>query len=306
MKAATRVTLALGDGTPVNPAYRVLQHAISEALEGISASPPITDEAIHDARKALKKARAALRLLRDGMSKTVYRRQNAGLRDAGRFLSPFRDARSLIDAFDALHERYADPLQGFDLAPLQKLLHANLVKARRHFSHTPAEQENCIRLLRECIALLKEKDVASIDFDAIDTGLRHIYRKGCKARAEARATQTPETLHEWRKQVKYLLNAVEGLHPLAKGATAKTLKWADHLADSLGDDHDLAMLSRETARGVYAPVEADLVKALDALIDRRRATLQKRAFGLGKKLYGKKPRQFSKSIPPYLAPSVDP
>ncbi|MEO6824826.1 MAG: hypothetical protein ABI167_08920, partial [Nitrosospira sp.] len=91
-----------------------------------------------------------------------------------------------------------------------------------------------------------------------------------------------------------------------KGATGKTLKRADHLADSLGDDHDLAMLSRETARGVYAPVDADLIKALDALIDRRRAKLQKRAFGLGKKLYGKKPRQFEKSIPPYLAPSIHP
>ena len=104
--------------------------------------------------------------------------------------------------------------------------------------------------------------------------------------------------------MKYLLNAVEGLHPSAKGDAAKTLKWTDVLADSLGDDHDLAMLSQETARGSYAPIDADLIKKLHALIDRRRAKLQKRAFSLGKKLYGKKPKQFAKSILAHVSPSA--
>lgn len=297
-------TAALRDDTPVNPAYKTLQTAIGEALKLVDTSQPISDEAIHDARKALKKARAALRLLQDGMSKTTYQVENSGLRDAGRFLSPFRDAKSLIDAFDSLHDRYGDKLQGFELAPLQKILHANLTKARRHFSHTPTERENCIRLLRDCIALAKKEGFSFIDSEAIHTGLRGIYQKGCKARAKAKTARTSEALHEWRKQVKYLLNAVEGLHPSAKGGAAKTLKWTDALADSLGDDHDLAMLSQETARGSYAPVDADLIKKLHALIDRRRAKLQKRAFSLGKKLYGKKPKQFAKSILAYVSPSV--
>jgi CHAD domain-containing protein len=283
-------------GTPANPARRSLQTAIGEALKQVNAPRPISDEAIHDARKALKKARAALRLLQGGMSKAAFQRENSGLRDAGRFLSPFRDAKSLIDAFDSLQDRYGDELQDAEFAPLQKILHANLTKARRHFLRTPTELENCIRLLKDCIALTKKEDFLSINPDTINTGLRRIYRKGSKARAEAETARTPEALHEWRKQVKYLLNAIDALHLSQKGEVAKILKWTDHLADCLGNDHDLAMLSQETARGAYVPVNADVIKTLHALIDRRRAKLQKRAFGLGKKLYDKKPKRYARNM----------
>lgn len=289
--------------TPMNPACKLLQLAIGEAIKQINAPSPISDEAIHDARKALKKARAALRLLQDGMNKTTYRLENSRLRDAGRFLSPFRDAKSLIDAFDSLHERYKDELQGFELGPLVKILHANLTKARRHFSRTPTELEKCIRLLRGSLAMSKKEDVASINSEAIDTGLRDIFLKGCKASAEADTARTPEALHEWRKQVKYLLNAVEGLHPSTKEDVAHILKWSEDLADSLGDDHDLTMLSQETARGAYAPVDADMIKTLHALIERRRAKLQKRAFSIGKKLYDKKPKQFARSVLACISPA---
>ncbi|SCY63379.1 CHAD domain-containing protein [Nitrosospira sp. Nl5] len=292
MRRTARTVAADTVGTPVNPAYTLLHTGIDEAMKQVSVPQPIPDEAIHDARKALKKARAALRLLQDGMSKATYQLENSELRDAGRFLSPFRDAKSLIDAFDALHDRYRDRLQDTELAPLRKILHANLTKARRHFSRTPIELENYIRLLRGCIARAARKDFGSINSKAVTTGLRRIYRKGCNARAEAKAVRTPEAFHEWRKQVKYLLNATDALHLSRKGNASKRLKWTDHLADCLGYDHDLAMLSQETARGAYAPVDADVIKALHALIARRRAKLQKRAFGLGEKVYDRKPGKF--------------
>jgi CHAD domain-containing protein len=276
----------------VNPAYTLLRTGIDEAMKQVSVPQPVPDEAIHDARKALKRARAALRLLQDGMSKATYQLENLELRDAGRLLSPFRDAKSLIDAFNALHDRYRDKLQDTELASLRKILHTNLIKARRHFSRAPTELENYIRLLRGCTARAAKEDFASINSKAINTGLGRIYRKGCNARAEAEAVRTPEAFHEWRKQVKYLLNATDALHLSRKGHAAKHLKWTDHLADCLGYDHDLAMLSQETARGAYALVDADVIKALHALIARRRAKLQKRAFGLGEKLYDKKPRKF--------------
>jgi hypothetical protein len=180
MKPITETTTR--SNMPANPACTVLQQAIGEALEEVSLPAPVSDEAIHEARKALKKARAALRLLQDGMSKTTYQLENSRLRDAGRFLSPFRDAKSLIAAFDSLRDRYGDELQGFELDPLRKILHANLTNARRHFAHTPTEQENCVRLLKHCAALAEKEGFASIDSEVINAGLRGIYRKGGKAR----------------------------------------------------------------------------------------------------------------------------
>jgi CHAD domain-containing protein len=54
----------------------------------------VSDTDIHEARKAVKRARAALRLMRDALPQAAYRRENAALRDASRPLSSVRDARS--------------------------------------------------------------------------------------------------------------------------------------------------------------------------------------------------------------------
>jgi CHAD domain-containing protein len=128
---------------PPNPAASLLRAAAGEALKQLTAVRPIPDEAIHEARKSLKRARAALRLLRDGMTDAAYRRENARLRDAGHLLTPLRDAKSLIDALDSLQKRYARKLPDSGLAPLNKILHANLAKAHRHFhpgaTHQSAE-----------------------------------------------------------------------------------------------------------------------------------------------------------------------
>src|SRR5689334_2583821 len=57
--------------------------------------PGLDDEAVHDARKKLKSARAGLRLLRP-LDEPLYRRENERLRDAGRRLSAVRDGKVLL------------------------------------------------------------------------------------------------------------------------------------------------------------------------------------------------------------------
>ena len=54
------------------------------------------DDAIHEARKDLKKARAALRMTRGDLPGDVRRAENAAYRDAGRRLSDPRDASVLL------------------------------------------------------------------------------------------------------------------------------------------------------------------------------------------------------------------
>ena len=303
MRSATR---SIPAGTTDHPAGKLLRSSTCEALERLQAPQPISDEAIHDARKALKKARADLRLLQDGMSKTDYRAENSRLRDVGRFLSPLRDARSLMEAFDSLHARYIEELQTVELGPLQKILQGNLTEARRHLDPQgkSTDLENCIRLLEGNLDLAKQEDFSSIDSSTLGPGLRRIYRKGRKAYAEAKTVPTTEALHEWRKQVKYLLNAIDGLHSSKKdqakdqerGKVGEVLKRADRLADYLGDDHELAMLVQEIGRSTYASIDSDVIKRLDALIESCRGKLQKRAFRLGKKLYDGKPKQFTKQV----------
>jgi CHAD domain-containing protein len=104
---------------------------------------------------------------------------------------------------------------------------------------------------------------------ALGTGIERIYRRGRKALASARKDGSAEKLHEWRKQEKYLAQAMESFSA-ADGAT----KWREHadaVADALGKDHDFVVLQAEISSGYArlsirrgpreepAPAMADLV-----------------------------------------------
>ena len=80
-----------------------LDRAISELSERIATDPV---DAVHTARKAVKKERSLLRLARGSMPKQ-RRRENAALRDAARGLSAARDAEAMLATLDGLATRYA-------------------------------------------------------------------------------------------------------------------------------------------------------------------------------------------------------
>jgi CHAD domain-containing protein len=59
-------------------------------------------EAVHDARKEIKKLRALFRLMRAGLPKSTYRRAADAMRLAGKPLNDVRDARVTQKAFEEL------------------------------------------------------------------------------------------------------------------------------------------------------------------------------------------------------------
>lgn len=262
----------------MNPAARQLLGCIASARAQLE-SRPLSDESVHAARKALKKARAALRLLRPGLGAALFRAENRALRDAGRCLSPLRDTRSQLDALAELRRRHPGKLRRVGLAALETGLRADRAAARRKLELQ----------LPSCLALLERAgraDPGHLDSSIFEEGMGRVYRKGRKAFRRAGKRRTAEALHEWRKQVKYLHDALAALHGAARGKAAKIAKRADKLAERLGDDHDLAVLSQRRR----AP------KKLRKLIAARRERLQKRAFRLGKKLYRRKPGRVTAAL----------
>jgi hypothetical protein len=127
-------------------------------------------------------------------------------------------------------------------------------------------------------------------------GLRRIHRTGRKTLSHAMREQTPEASHEWRKQVKYLSNALKILDVSDRPRLAKTEERAAKLADRLGDDHDLAELARYVTGDARVALDADAKEKLAKLIQRRRAKLHKRAFALGAKIYKEKSGRFAASF----------
>src|SRR3954462_8594203 len=82
---------------------RVAGEQPGAAADGLD-QPDDPVEAVHDARKRLKKTRALLRAARPAMRPDAFRAYNRELRDQGRALSGARDADVMVETVDALAE----------------------------------------------------------------------------------------------------------------------------------------------------------------------------------------------------------
>ncbi len=256
----------------MNAAARALRASLAEAL-ALLARRPLSDAAVHEARKELKRSRAALRLLRVAVGEARFRAANAALRDAGRSLAALREPASLATALRALRERYPRELPGPALAAAAKKLRVRRAEALRALVRPDGPYAQCLRLVERCRVRGGTREFEEVTPELLAEGLERIYARGRKAYRAARKTRSHEALHEWRKQVKYLLNARAILGDASRSQPAR-------LAERLGEDHDLHLLGRRLRLGPGAR----------ARMAARRAKLQEQALALGAKVYRRKPR----------------
>jgi CHAD domain-containing protein len=273
---------------------RILQQWLA-AADAALQKKRITDANIHDARKQLKKSRAALRLLRGGIGPIAYRRENTALRDAARPLGVARDSKVLVAALDDLVERYDLVARSLELDKFRRVLRQEQTSARQAITATLVNKQR--KVLREVKVHSQRWNMQADDWEIIGGGLRRIYRDGRKL-MKAASSRDSEDLHGWRKQVKYLRHQVQILEPAWPGPLKELAEQAHKLADHLGDDHDLAVLrSKITShRDAFKGQHYD---ALIAVLDRRRKRLQDKAFKLGARIFDEKPRRFVARIGQY-------
>ncbi len=260
-------------------------------LEGRGSEPP--EQTVHEARKALKRARALVRLQREALGGKRFRRTNAALRDAGRRLAGARDAEVVVDALERLVEGHPKRLAG---SPAIDELRAGLVaereRARADTRQGAPARAAIVAELRQTRNSLERWEPASRkgvprEQRTARRGLERIYREGRLRHKRARKTETSEALHQWRKRVKDLRYAAEALR--LQGVARQ----ADRLGETIGEEHDLALLRehlrrhRRCFRGEQATH-----RTLKELIRGRRRRLRRRAWRLGEDLYRRKPGRF--------------
>jgi CHAD domain-containing protein len=271
-----------------------------EALEG-GAAKASPEERVHEARKALKRLRALLRLLRDELGQQTYERESALLRDAGRRLARARDAHVLLSTLEDLLAREPKKLAG---RPGVQRLRARLQEERDGAtklaladSATHAGTLPQLRGLRVRVGDWRLAEPGGIE--AVEPALERLYGKGRKRMRRAAGAKGElrrmRTLHEWRKRVKDLRYAAEML------GVKKLAKRADELGELLGEEHDLAVLAervrRETKAGRSSGAPGRRArKLLLKSIGARRRKLRKRALRDGARLYGRKPARFVRRV----------
>jgi CHAD domain-containing protein len=220
---------------------------------------------VHDARKTIKKLRAALRLAETMMTEPARIEAVAvPLREAAHRLGPLRDALVLGHTARKLRQRGEKPLP----AP-------------------PAPTAGAAALLQEARAQLRRAEGGlrrllqdNLDPDGLGNGLRLLYRSARRAMRRADDDPDDENLHAWRRRTKDFYYTLEVV-----GAPARDMNKVKRLTEFLGDDHDLALLARACA----SPAELEAHRPLFKRLRRKRRRLQKKAFQLGKRILAERP-----------------
>ena len=243
-------------------------HALDELRGGTESS---SEEAVHEARKDMKKLRAVLRLARAELGDEVFRAENAAARDTARLLAGARDATVMLETLEALPVRRPR---------LRAALEQHAAAAG------DPDRDAAIAALERLDERIDDWPLERDDFAAIEPGLRRVYRQGRRAMRRSEAHPTVENLHEWRKREKdlwYHLRLLREARPDPMRAAAAE---ADALADRLGDDHDLAVL-------LGFARERGLADGIEEAVEERRATLQTEAFDAGSRLYDERAKDFA-------------
>ena len=263
-------------------------------LEGRGDVP--AERTIHETRKALKRARALVRLQRSALGPKRFKRNNATLRQAGRRLATARDAEVLVDAFEALvarHPKRLAPSAG--VARLRTRLQAERERAQAETRQGARMHGVVLEELRAARLDLERWQPAGSDRKTARVGLHVIYRQGRKRMLRARmagktskaSAKSSTALHDWRKRAKDLRYCAEAL------GLRKLAKRADRLGEMIGEEHDLWLLEQcvQRQRKCFKGDKAAR-KELQQQIARRRRRLRKRAFELGEELYREPPKRF--------------
>jgi CHAD domain-containing protein len=274
---------------------RIVREEIESAVRQLSGKGEADrDEAIHEARKNVKKIRGVLRLMRPEMGE-IYRPENLFFRDVGRQLSKFRDARAMLEIFDALREKHRGELGQGRLASIRRGL--TLRKARAEKREGIEKVLNGIAaVLRRSAKRVENWPLAADGFPAIAPGLEATFRRGQKALARARKHPLPENYHEWRKRAKdhwYQIRLLESVWDGTMPAYERRLK---DLETCLGEDHNLVVLQeRVMAEPGFYGSELEIA-LLVKLIGKYHQELRENALALGARIYQETPGHFTRRL----------
>jgi len=254
------------------------------------------EERVHEARKALKRLRALLRLLRDELGGQIYEREQALLRDTGRRLARARDAAVLLATLDELIARHPKKLAGRrGVRRLRGRLRRECEGAAERVLGESLRPGGAVAELRAMRVRVEQWPLAHVGAEAIEPAVERLYatgRKRMRRAAKAKGSRRRmRTLHQWRKRVKDLRYAQEIV------GAGKRAKRADALGELLGEEHDLAVLGERVRQAAKTGQPGRRTrKLLLRAIARRRKKLRRRALRDGARLYARKPRRFVRRL----------
>ena len=275
---------------PAAEVRKVARQGIDKAIEALNVPAEERGEGVHQARKRFKELRALLRLVRKPLG-AEFQRENHRLRDLGRALAESRDATAMLESWDALAKRFPDLFNEADFKQARRRLQARAKQAESGATDLDARIGKVIDELKSARSCIDTWPLQAKGFDLLAGGVKRTYADGCAELAKVRHDLSDEQLHQWRKRVKdhwYQTRLLAPSWPKLMQLRSDSLK---ELADLLGDDHDLAVMTELMQAQPELFGDAALQERLGTAIAERRSELQSAALKLGDELYLEAPKE---------------
>lgn len=265
---------------------RIARAEARAALACLRSDLTANPEAVHAVRKASKKLRGLLRLVRPGFDGA--KAESAALRDTARHLSTLRDAEVMRRTFERLAEKLPDEAN--------EALRARLDQRKAQIADPDALAEAIAAMtaaFEGIEARARKWKIRGKEFDALAPGLiatRKRARKGLKrAQRAARDDTLPaEAFHDWRKQVKHHWYQARLLAPIWPEILTPHVAQADLLGETLGDHNDLDILLT-TLEGDPALADHPALSPLRVEVMAQRRKLAAQSLVLGARLLAEPP-----------------
>jgi CHAD domain-containing protein len=300
--------MRLAPGEPLDAGLRrVALEQLEVMAQGFSlpADDTGSGDRIHRARKASKRVRSLLRLVRADIGEEVYCNENVVIRDQAKRLSDLRIAYVLIETID---QQAADTPESAAGAAAE--LRPGLVARRDALIAGFRSDADGRAAARTAIACARARIERWPGFDDRDEpngslrlvpGLVHAYERGRRGMRTARNSKTAVDFHDWRKRVNYLRYQIEALQERLPANLEESEQPLNELSETLGAEHDLVDLARVIEAEASPGASGDNRAALLAAIQQRRHDLQLAALRAGKTFYRERPNRVAAALTAYWA-----
>ncbi len=281
------------DETLGNGLRRICRKQVELALAIANGKKEGEDTPVHETRKHLKKARAALRLVRKEIGRGLFKRQDHSLRDVGRLISDIRDAEVRLQTVRQLQSITRRQKR----RSYQKIEEVLMLEMENFIAAFAEWQAQAVPMLERVRDDIDNWPVEQFDHKQFRRSVQRTYKLGRDALADAKRNPTAKYFHVFRTQAKQLWYQLRILRPVNPVVLKELTDELSSLGDLLGRAHDLSFLGerlrQESGRSSDWQREGH---ELLAVIEASQSDLQRGAADLAERFYSERPRNIGAQI----------
>jgi CHAD domain-containing protein len=276
---------------------RICRKQIEAAIANATGAKKTSDTPVHQTRKHLKKARAALRLVRKEIGGGLFREQDHCLRDVARMISEIRDAEVRLQTVRELQGITQRRGRRGAYPKLEAMLMMELENFMAAFAewHTQA-----VPMLERAHANMDCWPLDHLNCKELRRAVQRSYKSARNALACAQAAPTTENFHRFRTHAKRLCYDLRILRPVNSVVLKNLTDDLDAMGSLLGRAHDLTFLGDRLRGEEQSPQSRRESHQLLAVIEVNKGDLQRGAAELAEHFFAERPRDFGNRIASWL------